>query len=715
MSQSSSRGPWAWTVVAHMLGAGAIGALEAARLGSASLALVLVPVFALTGMIAAAAIGGAERVARGRVWWIAALVLAVPSLIITVPVARTLFAGAYAQTLPLAGILPFVIPLVVGLGVAGAVALGRRIVRTGDLTSRAIVILACAGAIGALVWIERHVLRAGYPDAHAGATFAVIVLAGMALRVARRTTVSAYVAAVVAAIVLGTATAAIVDGLRRPQDRRLLATSGDQGRDLVRVWRSLLDLDRDGSSRILGGGDCDDRDPARHPGAADGPGDGIDQDCDGHDAVLTSSVKAAPTQVETSWRETAEVRAVLDRTREMSIVLITIDALRADILAPTTADRTDFPNLTRLLDESVWFTRAFAPGSGTDMALGTFLTGRHDPFQKIDTTLPEALRALGLRTSTALPVEVNRYVGETLLKRGIDRARAVHTDWGNQDIGDHVSAPATTLEGLRALDEAQGARSFVWVHYFDVHEHHQIDVPKSLLEAVQPTGSKKRHTYRALLLAIDREIGRLRAELATRGLADKTMIVFASDHGESLGDDPRLGDTHGKVTYSPLVRIPIAFHIPGVAGGQRTDAVSLVDLAPTLLSLLGAAPQAMSPLEGIDLVPSLLDAPASLRPMSRALVIHEELQWSVVEWPYQLIVRPADDLVELYDLERDPQQSSDLSATHADVVSRLQARYAEVPQVRVDRTTEGRKWRERQAQPPPTRAPPSGSAATSTP
>ena len=324
------------------------------------------------------------------------------------------------------------------------------------------------------------------------------------------------------------------------------------------------------------------------------------------------------------------------------------------------------------------------------------------------------MRATGRRTSSALPVEVNRYVGETLLTRGIDRAKPVYTDWGSKDVGDHVSAKQTTLEGIRALDDAAGARSFIWVHYFDVHEHHQIDVPKELRAAVSPNGGEKRHTYRALLFAIDREIGRLRAELASRGLADKTIIVLSSDHGESLGEDSRLGVTHGKVAYAPLIRIPLAIRVPGVPAGQRTDAVSLVDIAPTVLGLLGH-PTAMTPLEGVDLVPVLLDGPAALRPRGRAIVVQEELQWAVVEWPHHLIVRPADDLVELYDLEQDPAERTDLSAKLPDVVSRLQARYAAAPRVRVDRTTDGRKWRERQAQPPPSRAPRSGSAATSTP
>jgi arylsulfatase A-like enzyme len=226
-----------------------------------------------------------------------------------------------------------------------------------------------------------------------------------------------------------------------------------------------------------------------------------------------------------------------------------------------------------------------------------------------------------------------------------------------------------------------------------------------MFDTVHPNGPAKGkiHGYRALLHGIDTEVGRVLAELDAKGLSDKTIVVFASDHGESLGEDPRLLDTHGKVTYAPLVRIPIAIRIPGVTGGQRTDGVSLVDLAPTLIDLLGVKCDA--PLDGQSLVPAILGAPDALRTIDRALAIHEELQWSVVEWPYQLIVRPSDNLLELYDLEKDPAEKTDLSTQMPDVVSRLKTRYAAFPRVVVDRTPNGRSLREQRARQRPNPAP----------
>ncbi len=238
MSPPSTRPVLAWVVVAHTLAAAVIGALEASRLGP-SAGRAIVPVFAVTGLAIGCVTALAERIAPRTPGWKTASVIALPSVVIAVP-----------ASLAVSGAVSWLAPVAVWLVTAAGIALGRLL--AGDRMTRAIAILAVAGAIGGIVWFERDVVGARLPGVHLTATLAILALAGAGLRCAYAGALSSRLAAVIAAIALGTSGAAMIYGLRSPDALRRLWTFGDQSRDLVWMWRHVLDLDRDGSSTVLG-------------------------------------------------------------------------------------------------------------------------------------------------------------------------------------------------------------------------------------------------------------------------------------------------------------------------------------------------------------------------------------------------------------------------------------------------------------------------------
>lgn len=95
---------------------------------------------------------------------------------------------------------------------------------------------------------------------------------------------------------------------------------------------------------------------------------------------------------------------------------------------------------------------------------------------------------------------------------------------------------------------------------------------------------RAKNYYYACVSFMDYQIGRITDALKAKGMYDDTVILFISDHGDTLGDYRHVGK---RTMLSSANRIPFILRVPGMEGGERQDPVSLVDIAPTLLSLFG--------------------------------------------------------------------------------------------------------------------------------
>jgi len=174
---------------------------------------------------------------------------------------------------------------------------------------------------------------------------------------------------------------------------------------------------------------------------------------------------------------------------------------------------------------------------------------------------------------------------------------------------------------------------------------------------------RNRRHYAAMIENIDRQIGRFLDIVKQRGEQGNTIVIFASDHGEMLGDHSRWGKG---TWYTASSGIPFILSGPGIARGAVSQAlVSLHDLTATILDYAGA-----EPLPEMD-AQCLRGVLESKTTEHRPYVVSELGDWRMVfDGRYKLVVRlNHPDL--LYDTKEDPHELQDVADTTPSIVKRL--------------------------------------------
>ena len=177
-----------------------------------------------------------------------------------------------------------------------------------------------------------------------------------------------------------------------------------------------------------------------------------------------------------------------------------------------------------------------------------------------------------------------------------------------------------------------------------------------------------RRQYCASIEAIDDQIGLILQAVEGRGMAERTVVVYSSDHGELLGD-------HGLYTksapYEASVRVPLVVAGPGLPGGAVNDAlVELIDVNPTLCELAGLPAQ-----EGID-ARSFAAALRGEAPEHREDTLSVIAGFASLRTRSHKLVHSVNDSPELYDLEADPEERHNLADREPELTRRLQRRLA---------------------------------------
>jgi HEAT repeat protein len=312
-------------------------------------------------------------------------------------------------------------------------------------------------------------------------------------------------------------------------------------------------------------------------------------------AVVMALEPGAPASSAAVDQAPGEVARSLDWS-DHDLVLISVDALRADHVSAYGYARATTPNLDALAAEGTRFEHAYCPTPHTSYSLSSMMTGKYlRPLLALglgedSETWAQDLRRYGWRTGAFYPPAVF-FIDEDRFTRFEDEHLGF--EYAKVEFAD----PA--LRERQVTEFVDGAppdrRLFLWVHFFEPHEPYVVHA-----EHVFAGGPPDIDAYDSEVAAADDGIGRV--VRVVRARRPGAVIVVTADHGEEFGEHG--GRYHGTTVYDEQVRVPLVVVGPGVRAGQGVSTVvQTIDLLPTALSALGIPRPAR--LRGRDLGPLL--------------------------------------------------------------------------------------------------------------
>jgi len=404
-------------------------------------------------------------------------------------------------------------------------------------------------------------------------------------------------------------------------------------------------------SIALAAGGCATEEPTSGSAqVSDGSGTRLPEDDDGSN-FGSKAEGSSPRETEEYWTEermedaatypmpSPSVAAPSEgRARRPNVVLITIDTLRADALGLYGNPGGHSPNIDALGAGAVVFDNAVTVMGTTVPSHATMFTGLYP-------------KRLGVRWNGDTLDQRFATLAEILSRAGYETA--VFVSWGlllsngglDQGFPNADRVEDNPELGLRSGDEVNGVAIpwlasrndrpfFLWLHYYEPHAPYRLTsyareqlagyrgplAEGGSVQAVYSLGREAplapedvralRVLYDGEVREADRLVGEVIDSLRRRDLLDETIVLLTADHGQSLGEHGEIG--HGFLLTQPVLHVPLLLRHPNVPPRRVPDRVSVVDLAPSLLELIGLP--VPSRLDGRSLTPVLSGEPLPARP-----------------------------------------------------------------------------------------------------
>ncbi|MBA7522032.1 2,3-bisphosphoglycerate-independent phosphoglycerate mutase [subsurface metagenome] len=359
---------------------------------------------------------------------------------------------------------------------------------------------------------------------------------------------------------------------------------------------------------------------------------------------------------------------LINRSKGPNIILISIDALRADHLSCYGYHRNTSPNIDQLARGGVLFKNCLSQATWTLPSHASIFLSQYVWRHKVDNrnkrlvnsfaTLAETLRDRNYTTCA--------FVGGGLLsaKFGFFNQGFEIYDDGIPHRREHYEISSYINKLLSWLESVRNRKFFLFIHTYDVHEPYNPPAPyfdlytkgrcKGELDYIMAV-------YDGGINYVDDQLGKIFEKLNQLGIDNNTIIILTADHGEAFREHDRLG--HGHKPYIEIVHVPLIMKGPGIPRNRIYETwVQHIDILPTILEILNI-PQRKE-MQGRSILPlmKIYEIEEDFKTYSFGLVRNIpqrrfSMSLRTKEWTY---IMNQDGLDELYDRINDPKEQNDI-------------------------------------------------------